>query len=77
MFVGNSLPLQSISIAESVKALPGRISSATRELVFLARYLPPLGIKSYFVLPASEEDEILEQNDKSFITNEVKFNFPL
>lgn len=75
-FVGNTMPSQSIPIAESVKALPGRVSTATRELVFLARQLPPLGSKSYFVQPEpSGEDETIEPENKSSISNEVLNSF--
>ncbi|XP_057366002.1 lysosomal alpha-mannosidase-like [Daphnia carinata] len=69
--LGNTMPSQMIPIAESIKALPGRVSTATRELVFLARYLPPLGSKSYFVLPVGSGDaETREQDNKFSISNE-------
>ncbi len=49
-------------IAEYVKNLPGRESSATHELVFLASQLPPLGSKSYYV----EAKLSGESNSESF-----------
>lgn len=36
-------------IASFIAAIPGRLSPATHELVFLATKLPPLGSKSYYV----------------------------
>ena len=51
MFLGEPIPSDLMPIAEYVKSLPGRKSSATHELVFLASQLPPLGSKSYYVEP--------------------------
>lgn len=52
LLIGNAIPAQTVPIAEFVKTLPGRTGTATRELVFLANKLPPLGSKSYYVQPA-------------------------
>ncbi|XP_032794592.1 lysosomal alpha-mannosidase [Daphnia magna] len=46
---GNAVDSQVIPIAAGVHAIPGRISEATDELVFLASKLPPIGSKSYYV----------------------------
>ena len=45
--------------------MPGRNSSATHELVFLAFQLPPLGSKSYYI----------EVNNKSKTTEVKKQNY--
>lgn len=49
LFSGKILPTQLIPIATFVLNIPGRNSSATAELVFLAENLPPLGYKAYHV----------------------------
>lgn len=49
LFLGEAIPSDLMPIAEFVKSLPGRKSSATHELVFLASQLPPLGGKSYYI----------------------------
>ena len=46
---GAVLQSQMLPIAEAVLTLPGRNSSATHELVFLAENLPPLGLRSYHI----------------------------
>jgi len=58
-----------VPIAEFVKSLPGRESSATHELVFLASQLPPLGSKSYYVetVLEGETEEIEEGTTKEMI----------
>ncbi|EFX74192.1 hypothetical protein DAPPUDRAFT_324586 [Daphnia pulex] len=66
---GNVVASQTVPIAEYVKSLPGRVSSATVELVFLASQLPPLGSKSYYVQPGTSKDEHEPQN-KFAISNE-------
>jgi len=38
-----------VPLPEFVKNLPGRVSQATHELVFLASQLPPLGSRSFHV----------------------------
>lgn len=48
-FLGNNVPTQLIPIAPFVLNIPGRNSSATVELIFLAEELPPLGYKAYHV----------------------------
>jgi lysosomal alpha-mannosidase len=68
--IGNVVASQTVPIAEYVKSLPGRVSSATVELVFLASQLPPLGSKSYYVQPGTSKDEHEPQN-KFAISNEV------
>ncbi len=67
-YIGNVVASQTIPIAEYVKSLPGRVSSATVELVFLASQLPPLGSKSYYVQPVASKDE---PKNKFSIFNEV------
>ena len=42
-------PSQLIPLADSVFHLPGRKSEATHELIFQAKDLPPLGLRSYHV----------------------------
>lgn len=41
--------VQAVPIAEAIKKIPGRVSKAEYEIVFLAEALPPLGFKSYYV----------------------------
>jgi len=67
-------------IARFVKNLPGRNSSATYELVFLASQLPPLGSKSYYIertLTDEPNEKVkvkrsLSEGDEKSISNEVK-----
>lgn len=56
---GNVLQTQLIPIAPFVLNIPGRNSSATVELVFLAEDLPPLGYKSYHISKEAK-DEVTE-----------------
>ena len=56
-FTGKPIPTDFMPIAEFVKNLPGRKSSATHELVFLASQLPPLGSKSYYIEPTMLRDK--------------------
>jgi len=42
-----------VPLPEFVKNLPGRMSQATHELVFLASQLPPLGSKSFHISTSS------------------------
>ena len=73
---GQEIPSQTIPIASFVRSLPGRESGATRELVFLASQLPPLGSKSYFIQPAltnfATHSKMAPRTDDS-ISNEVRF----
>ena len=64
-----------IPIPEFIKTLPGRNSSATHELVFLAFQLPPLGSKSYYieVNNKSKITEVKRQNNENFIENQVNY----
>ncbi|XP_071865397.1 lysosomal alpha-mannosidase II isoform X2 [Bombus fervidus] len=50
---GNELTSQIVPIPNSVRDIPGRKSTSTHELVFLAS-LPPLGYKTYTVKRSSE-----------------------
>lgn len=58
-FLGNVLPTQLVPIAPFVLNIPGRNSSATVELTFLAENLPPLGYKAYHVTKKAG-DEVVE-----------------
>jgi len=54
--------------------LPGRNSSATHELIFLASKLPPLGFKSYYIKVEKKLSTTEVKNEESeslFIKNEV------
>ncbi len=64
-----------IPIPEFIKTLPGRNSSATHELVFLAFQLPPVGSKSYYieVNNKSKITEVKRQNNENFIENQVNY----
>jgi len=48
-FSGSIIPSELVPIPDFIRTLPGRNSSATHELVFLASQLPPLGSKSYYI----------------------------
>ena len=74
MFTGNTIPCDVIPIPEFVKTLPGRNSSATHELIFLAFKLPPLGFKSYYIKVEKKLSTTEVKNEKSgslIIENEV------
>jgi len=47
--IGNPIAWQLVPIPNPVKNLPDRNSTSSRELVFLAADLPPLGSKSFYV----------------------------
>jgi len=66
-----------IPIPEFVKTLPGRNSSATHELIFLAFQLPPLGSKSYYIQVQNKSNinaEVKNENKEWFIENQVGRN---
>jgi len=65
-----------MQIPEFVKKLPGRNSSATHELVFLAFELPPLGSASFYIQVenTSKGMEVKNDNHTSFIENQVCCN---
>lgn len=67
------IPSDLIPIANFVKELPGRNSSATHELVFLASMLPAMGSKSYYieVLNKSSDSEVENKTNETFIKNQV------
>ena len=80
---GKVIPSQLVPIPSFVLNLPGRISSATRELVFFAVDVPPLGSKSFYVgrstdgskegtAEASEERERKSESDET-VTNDVVY----
>lgn len=58
-FLGSVIPTQLIPIPPFVLNIPGRNSSATVELVFLAEDLPPLGYKAYHVTKR-DGNEVIE-----------------
>ena len=73
LIIGETIMFDVMPIPEFVKRLPGRNSSATHELVFLADLLPPLGSKSYHIeldKKSSVSEVNIEKNEK-FIENEV------
>ncbi len=74
-FAGKEIPCDVIPIPEFVKVLPGRNSSATHELVFLAFQLPPLGSKSYYVDMNTSNDGSVKNSKTNewFIENEVNY----
>ncbi|GLV46666.1 Lysosomal alpha-mannosidase II [Carabus blaptoides fortunei] len=59
---GTDLTVQLTPIPDAVFSIPGRVSSASAELVFHASDLPPLGFKSYFVKQLSVGDITLEED---------------
>jgi len=69
------IPYDLIPIANFIKELPGRNSSASHELVFLASKLPAMGSKSYYieVLSKSSNSEIQNKTSEKFIENQVEY----
>ncbi|XP_043260159.1 lysosomal alpha-mannosidase isoform X2 [Colletes gigas] len=65
---GNTIS-QLVPIPDSVLKIPGRISNASHELVFIAS-VPPLGYKSYKVEQKSRDVVHYVVNEASFIENE-------
>lgn len=68
---GIAVPVQFVSIPESVKALNFRKSSAEYELVFLAIEIPPLGYKSYYISKNSNKTPEVMQMDEPTNKEEV------
>ena len=69
------IPCDMIPIASFVRELPGRNSSATHELVFLASMLPAMGSKSYYieVLNIPSNSGIQNKTSEKFIENQVEY----
>ena len=69
------IPCDIIPIATFIQELPGRNSSATHELIFLASKLPAMGSKSYYieVLNISSNSEIQNKTSEKFIENQVEY----
>lgn len=63
-------------IPDFVKTLPGRNSSATHELVFLALNLPPLGSKSFYIQVENKSKavELINETNGAVIANKVGYN---
>lgn len=76
VIIGKAILFDVIPIPEFVKRLPGRNSSATHELVFLANLLPPLGSKSYYIEldNKSNVSELNIKTNETFIENEVSYS---
>ena len=82
-FIGVELDTQLVPIPDFVKSIPGRVSDATHELVFLAVQLPPLGLKSYYITKSldtssQKQSESIglqfqgKKNEDITISNDVK-----
>ena len=81
IITGNSIPVQAVPIPNFVQKIPGRVSAADQELVFLATALPPLGIKSYYVRKVTKNRRMFKSKyvshqpgilgDDEVIANEV------
>lgn len=41
--------MQLIPVSPEIQKIPGRVSEATAELIFLASSIPPMGFKSYYI----------------------------
>uniref|UniRef100_A0AB38ZEA6 Alpha-mannosidase n=1 Tax=Ectomocoris sp. TaxID=3104572 RepID=A0AB38ZEA6_9HEMI len=63
---GEKLSVQMLPLPDFVN-IPGRNSTATQEIAFIATKIPPLGFKSYFVETTTEKD------DKFFKTTYTTF----
>jgi lysosomal alpha-mannosidase len=80
-FSGLAIDAQLVPIPEFVLSIPGRISNATYELVFLAVQLPRLGVKSYFIEKSSSSIKTIRsiniyegKNEDITISNDVIIN---
>lgn len=77
---GVSVDVQLVPIPMFVQTIPGRVSKATQELVFLATELPPLDTKSYYVKKVANNRRMFKSKynsnqhdvlDDNTISNEV------
>lgn len=48
---GNKVNVQGIPISQAILNIPGRVSNAAFDILFLAKDVPPLGFKSYYLSP--------------------------
>ncbi|KAF5294473.1 hypothetical protein FQR65_LT01599 [Abscondita terminalis] len=46
---GINLQVQTIPVADTIAKIPGRLSNATQEIIFIAESIPPLGFKSFYI----------------------------
>ncbi|XP_011309552.1 lysosomal alpha-mannosidase-like [Fopius arisanus] len=67
--LGAEVPHQLIPVPVTVSKIPGRNSSATRELVFRASGIPPLGYKSYHVTRREGENVLDEVTPEADVTS--------
>lgn len=67
---------QIISIPQSVLSLKFRHSDATRELVFTASNLPPVGYKSYFIQKKSNEEKATRTPEVKLVEDYVNDDMP-
>lgn len=68
---------QIVPVAEPVVDVPGRKSSASRELVFEASDVPALGYASYYVTEDAREDVLIEPSTDATLRTEVSFLFKI
>jgi lysosomal alpha-mannosidase len=61
IYVGREQQIQIMKIPDSVLNIPGRTSTATAELIFVAKHLPPLGFRSYYVSKSEESINALKE----------------
>lgn len=80
LFEGNKLTSQLVPLPTYVLNLPGRVSNATHELVFLAAQLPPVGFKSYYVQRTATQRRLKKPTTTrrnrfadTIISNEVRY----
>lgn len=58
---GTTVTVEGIPVSEAIQNVPGRASTASYEILFLAKDVPPLGFKSYYLTASNDMDETVAQ----------------
>lgn len=75
IILGETLNTQILPIPDAVKNIPGRDSSANYELIFLAKDVPGLGFKSFYVSINTDQPNKRKTASKTNYKEEVTFAF--
>lgn len=69
-FTGKTVTTQIIPIPDSVQNIPGRMSVAKEEIVFIADNLPSLGYRSYYVsaVNGKNKNEIIRRREMDTVS---------
>ncbi|XP_011300932.1 lysosomal alpha-mannosidase isoform X1 [Fopius arisanus] len=68
-YIGTEIVTQLIPIPSAVSRAPGRFSKATRELVFRALEVPPLGYQTFFITEKNNSEGYDEINRPEYVTS--------